>query len=459
VSNRRISEFPAINGIQVDEQDLLTLVHVFEADPTLRNKKITFSQFKEYLNQYYPSVSGTTFNGNIVINGDLTVTGSTSVGVITFTDLVTLSGAIVQNSLYASGTVGAFTVTGVDSIFTNQVVGTGRFLNELSGHLITGNTIRATNITGISGVFTTAVTSNFVSGNTVQTNTINAISGIFTAEVSGQTVTGNTIKGASITGISGVFTQRLYSPTITGNTVSATTGSFNTLVTSGHIVQDDLVVSGDLGVSGATQLNTVTGNSANFTTLTGSTAGFTTVTGQTVTGINANFASGTFTNNLSGAVITGQTINASNLNAVSGVFTSRISGQTVTGGIANFTSGAFQSLTAVNMTFGGDQTISGSFTVLGAGSYGSGLVVTGAITGDTAGFTTITGTTVTGTTANFVTVSGTTVTGQTGLFTDITGSTLHITTPSGATAALVCSGVVSGDTNGFVIKSPLIILP
>ena len=80
MSNRRISEFPAINGIQIDEQDLLTLVHVFEADPTLRNKKITFSQFKEYLNQYYTNTSGTTFNGNVVINGDLTVTGNTSIG-------------------------------------------------------------------------------------------------------------------------------------------------------------------------------------------------------------------------------------------------------------------------------------------------------------------------------------------------------------------------------------------
>lgn len=537
------------------------MVHVFEADPTLRNKKITFSEFKEYLNQYYPSVSGTTFNGNVVINGDLTVTGATSVSDITFTDLVTLSGAIVQNSLYASGTVGAFTVTGVDSIFTSQVVGTGRFLNEISGHLITGNTIRATNVTGVSGVFTTAVTSNFVSGNTVQTNTINAISGIFTAEVSGQTITGNTIKVASITGISGVFTQRVYSPTITGDSVSATTGTFNTLVTSGHIVQDDLNVSGDLTVLGSTDLNTVTGNAAEFTTLkastisgtsyvsgisiqgtsgtfvnisstsglftylsgttvtgnigqftavTGVSAGFTTITGQTVTGNIANFVSGIFTGTLSGELLQVGTFSPQTINAVSGVFTTELSGATVTGDALYFTSGTFQNLNAANMTFGNDQTISGSFTVIGAGSYGSGLLITGgvsgdgayfntitgqtitgnlgqftsitaatgiftsslsgtsitgntgqftAITGETAGFTVVTGTTVTGTTANFVTVSGTTVTGDTGLFTDITGSTLYITTPSGASAALVCSGVVSGDASGFVIKGPLIILP
>ena len=55
-----------------------------------------------------------------------------------------------------------------------------------------------------------------------------------------------------------------------------------------------------------------------------------------------------------------------------------------------------------------------------------------AITGGTAGFTTVTGTTVTGTTANFVTVSGTTVTGTTarfvsGIFTSLSGATHTIT--------------------------------
>jgi hypothetical protein len=60
VANRKVSEFPAITGDAVDEEDLLTLVHVFEVDPVLRNKKITFTQFKEYLNQYYASTTGTT---------------------------------------------------------------------------------------------------------------------------------------------------------------------------------------------------------------------------------------------------------------------------------------------------------------------------------------------------------------------------------------------------------------
>jgi hypothetical protein len=56
-------------------------------------------------------------------------------------------------------------------------------------------------------------------------------------------------------------------------------------------------------------------------------------------------------------------------------------------------------------------------------------------------------------------VSGTTVTGDTANLTNITGVTLAITTPSGATPAIVCSGVVSGSTAGFIIQGPLVILP
>ena len=80
MSNRRISEFSTINGLDVAEQDLLTLVHVFEVDPVLRNKKITFTEFKNYLDQYYPNEAGGTFSGNVIISGNLTV------GVLQITD-------------------------------------------------------------------------------------------------------------------------------------------------------------------------------------------------------------------------------------------------------------------------------------------------------------------------------------------------------------------------------------
>jgi len=78
VSNRRISEFSSITGSTIDEQDLLTLVHVFEVDPVLRNKKITFIEFKEYLNLYYPNTSPGGFTGNITLNGNITISGLVS---------------------------------------------------------------------------------------------------------------------------------------------------------------------------------------------------------------------------------------------------------------------------------------------------------------------------------------------------------------------------------------------
>lgn len=53
MANRRITELPPILGVSLSEQDLLTLVQVFEVDPTLKNKKITLSEFKAYLNNAY----------------------------------------------------------------------------------------------------------------------------------------------------------------------------------------------------------------------------------------------------------------------------------------------------------------------------------------------------------------------------------------------------------------------
>jgi len=288
-TNRRISEFPEIAGTIIDEPDLLTLVHVFEVDPVLRNKKITFSGFKDYLNQYYIQGSGNFPSGDLTVFGDLVVSGTTS-----------LVGATTANQVTASG-LGTFS---------------GIFVEN---NLETSGTISGGTITGISGQF------------------------------------------ENLTSVSGVFTSNL----------SGTTANFT-----------------------AVQAGSITGN----------TAGFTTVTGTTVTGTS-----------VLGSVITG----------VTGIFTSELSGETVTGTTANFTSGNFVNLFANNLSFGGDQTISGNFTVL------SGLFISG----------------------QSYFASDISVTG------DITGSTLAITTPSGATAAIVCSGVVSGGTGGFVIQGPLVILP
>ena len=105
MTNRKISEFSPINGVNIVDQDLLTLVDVFEVDPVLRNKKITFTEFKNYLNQYYFTVSGGTFSGNVLINGNLTVTGASNFTSITGLNLATFSGVVVQINLTATGTI------------------------------------------------------------------------------------------------------------------------------------------------------------------------------------------------------------------------------------------------------------------------------------------------------------------------------------------------------------------
>ena len=71
MANRKISEFNSINGNEIDTQDILTLVHVFEVDPELRNRKITFTEFRAYLNQYYADVK---------IGQARTITNSTDTG-------------------------------------------------------------------------------------------------------------------------------------------------------------------------------------------------------------------------------------------------------------------------------------------------------------------------------------------------------------------------------------------
>jgi hypothetical protein len=105
VSNRRISEFPPINGLDIVEQDLLTLVHVFEVDPVLRNKRVTFTEFKNYLDQYYPNGSGGTFSGNVIINGNLTVTGTSNFTSITGVTLAITTSSGVTPAIVCSGVV------------------------------------------------------------------------------------------------------------------------------------------------------------------------------------------------------------------------------------------------------------------------------------------------------------------------------------------------------------------
>ncbi len=205
MANRRISEFPVIAGNEINEADLLTLVHVFEVDPTLRNKKITFTQFREYLNTYYAPGSGATFSGNVTITGTLSVSGASSFTTLSTSNLATFSGIVVQNNATVTGTI--------------------------SGTTVTGTYIQGTNVNAV----------------TVTTATATGTSGLFTSGQF-QTLSGNTITGGQISSPSGVFTD-LSGTTITGTNVLATTGTFQSLTTPILFVSGNLSVASGLTVT------------------------------------------------------------------------------------------------------------------------------------------------------------------------------------------------------------------
>jgi len=120
-SNRKITEFPEIIGGEIDEDDLLTIVHIFEVDPTLRNKKVTFSGLKKYLDNYYTnSTSGGTINGDIIINGDLTVTGYGDFEYITVDTSGTFNEIHVTSNAYISGNITGVTISGQNVVVSGS---------------------------------------------------------------------------------------------------------------------------------------------------------------------------------------------------------------------------------------------------------------------------------------------------------------------------------------------------
>jgi hypothetical protein len=106
MANRRISELPLIEGDLVAEEDLFTLVHVYEVDPSLKNKRITVSGLKNYLNNYYLNTSENdlTINGVRVGRGPGAVETNTTVG----------NGALNANSYGDDNTV-----IGYEALYSN----------------------------------------------------------------------------------------------------------------------------------------------------------------------------------------------------------------------------------------------------------------------------------------------------------------------------------------------------
>ena len=458
MANRKISQFPTIESVDIANADLLTLVHVFEVDPALRNKKITFSGFRDYLDQYYINVGEDPTYNNITITGNLGVSGNTNLNTLTVTGDSSFQAVIVGGDLTTSG---SFSVTGT-----------------ITGSQIEVNNVIADFVEISSGNFT------IITG-----TTIDFVTGYF------DTLSGATVTGESFGVVSGIIVHAdindLYAQVAQIDTLTADNVTFTGILTqSGTINANDINATGT--ISGAT----ITGDVGQYTTLTGQTAVFTTqVSGTSITGDSAYFerTTGTFidvTNTLSGATITGDygqflnltgyTANANsfsgttitgdtaNLGATYGTsgFFTYLSGTTITGASGLFTTLNAQSLTAANLQFSGDQTVSGSFTVLedlfisGSGYFASGISVTGEVSGQTitaqsgnfdtiitaptiTGGTisgdnvyvsgTITGTTISTTSGHFVTATGTsaeftTFSGASGVFTNVTGTSFSGTT-------------------------------
>jgi hypothetical protein len=419
VSNRRISEFSPINGTEIIEQDLLTLVHVLEADPALRNKKITFTELKNYLNQYYLTGSGGVFSDNVLINGSLTVTGNSNFTSVTGLNLATFSGVVVQNNLTAAGTISGITFTGTstNTTTTTAITGTitsltGTTTNYTTGnfqtinvgtHIVSGNTTVAGTL-GVSGAVTlasSATISGTLSGTTITGTTARFAAGTFTS------LTGTTFTGITANLTSGNF-QNLSGNTITGNTISAISGVFQNLFAVNQTFGGNLTFSGDTAVlgnstiaSGLTVTGTISGTTITGTTVLSTTGSFTSLTGTTTTGVTVQFTTGTFTS------LTGTTTSGTTARFATGVFTS-LTGTTTSGTTAGFTTGTFTSLTGTTTTGVTATYTTGSFTSL------TGITTTGTTAAFTSGnFQTVSGITVIGST----TVSGATVTGTTANFT------------------------------------------
>ena len=267
MANRRITELQELAGLDLADQDLLTVVHVFEVDPTLKNRKLTISGTKEYLNQYYLPRTGGTVSGALVVQGDLTVSGSTNFTTATFTGAVTVGSLIAQSGVTASGTISGATITGtnVQGTNVNGVLGnfdtiTGYTINVNSGNFL--NRVSGTTITGASGAFTS------LAGTTTTGTTANFVSGVFTTQISGATITGTTVAATtgnytSLTGVTATITSGIFSSgLVTAPSIAIGSGTSNkpgiyspgtdqlALVTSG-VSRLQFTDAGAYGINGA----------------------------------------------------------------------------------------------------------------------------------------------------------------------------------------------------------------
>ena len=151
MANRRISELQELASIDLADQDLLTVVHVFEVDPTLKNRKLTVSGTKEYLNLYYLPRTGGTVSGATEFTGGLTantlnvnginITGDTYVTGFTYSNnnltllrnqgqsaltvnISTMSGLTINGDLRVTGSTSLNTLTATTGLFSSSTTNT-----------------------------------------------------------------------------------------------------------------------------------------------------------------------------------------------------------------------------------------------------------------------------------------------------------------------------------------------
>ena len=165
MANRKITQFPAINPVDIVDQDLVTLVSVFEIDPALRNKKLNFSGLRVYLDQYYINQGETDpFTvGNVLVTGYAAIYGDEN----------------IRGNLTVSGT----------SVFESNV--------EINSSLFVGNNISVTgNIVAnqvdaqnLLGDYLEVTSGNF----TIATGTVSDFTSGYFDYASGTTITGDNV--------------------------------------------------------------------------------------------------------------------------------------------------------------------------------------------------------------------------------------------------------------------------
>jgi hypothetical protein len=273
VANRRITQFPSIEATSIVDEDLVTLVKVFEIDPALRNKKLNFSGLRTYLDQFYINVGETDpfivgnilVSGYAVISGDLTAESNFLVsGESDFKqDVVLRQNILVGGNITATGNITAnqIDVLNVNTQFLeatsgNFTIATGTTIDFASGYfdIISGTTITGDSvgiqsgtvvdltvtrgIDAVSGYFDYLEVGNaFVSGVTISGN-INANNINATGTISGSTITGDVVNVAELNVTSGIFSSIsgtaitgdiILFTLATGNTVNAVSGNFQNL--------------------------------------------------------------------------------------------------------------------------------------------------------------------------------------------------------------------------------------